>query len=713
MKRFFAFFLILSLALSLCACGKKKDPAAPEAAPLAAEGEQGWSVHYLPLPEGIVDSIDQCADGNYIYLAGMGPDGKNALGRYDGETFTPYQVPEDLEKLSDCFPTSGGGLGVLGGPDNYNWIMEHNADEPCPRELLLYDGEGKLLSRQDLSPALEEIGRLGKNEVDGGIANFILRSVAWYDGCLFLAGDRLIFQLDSSLQIQRTFSGFGNISCMITGPQGLLIQSYYYDGQEDWEQVQRLASANAEPELLFRCHTQNYEDGLDLFSIGYTPEGELLLDIYNDRICKAAPSNGLGETLFSFYEAGLENGYVGSALLPWSGGYLFPHYGNELVCLQYGPLPEKTVLTMWMDSPDPNLLDTYLQRYNLSDAPYLVRSKYIDRQEASTELAAGRGPDLYAFDGDGFMGWTDSTVFEELTPYLAASGRSKADFLPSLMEAVNPGEEMYSVPLGFILALFIQNTALQPDPTAPFSASYALPQVQAEEARVFAESSYTGWLDLFPEGFTRDGLFDWLATVYMGAHLDEAKGSCDFDSPDYAALLENCAAFQKSYAPDSAALVYRYLNTDSLDSAGYGRTFFGENYRLVNAMASLFSLSTVLAVSSGSQNKEGAWSFIDYCLSSPLGASQSQISTLNATLEQQLALLASGKGEYAEDVTSADVEQFRALLENTHAVAGEHPELLAILREEAQRFFAGQSTAEEAAAASQSRAALYMAERFG
>ncbi len=719
MKKIVSILLILALSFSLFGCaskkagGKKKDVGSTEEAPLAAEGKQGWSMHYLPLPEGIVDSVGQCADGNFIYLAGIGPDGKNTVGRYDGERFTPYPVPEDLETLSDIFPTSGGGMGVLGGPDNYNWITEHNADEPCPRELLLYDGEGQLLSRQDLTPALEEIGRVGKSEVDGGIANFILRSVAWYDGCLFLAGDRLIFQLDSSLQIRRTFSDFGIGSCMITGPQGLLTLSYFYDGQEDWMQVRRLASANAEPELLFRCHTESYEDGLDLFSIGYTAEGELLLEIRNDRICKAAPPSGTGETLFSYYEAGLSSDILGSVVLPWSGGYLIPSYEDELACLQYGPLPEKTALDMWIDGADYNLMLPYLERYNISDAPYLVRYKNIDQQEASTELAAGRGPDLYAFDGDGFMGWTDSTVFEELTPYLAASGRSKADFLPSLMEAVNPGEEMYSVPLGFILALFIQNTALQPDPNAPFSASYALPQVRAEEARVFAASSYTGWLDLFPEGFTRDGLFDWLATVYMGTHLDEANGTCDFDSPDYAALLENCAAFQKSYAPDSAALVYHYLNTDSLLSAGYGRTFFGENYGYVNAMGSLFSLSTVLAVSAGSQNKEGAWDFIDYCLSSPLGASQRQISTLNATLEQQLKLLASGKAERAGDVTPADAEQFRALLESTHAVAGEHPELLAILREEAQRFYAGQVTAQEAASASQSRAAIYMAEKYG
>ncbi len=720
MKRILALLLCLALALSLCACGKKDDPASPEGEALAASGKEGWSMHYLPLPGQMAYASGMCADGTYLYLAGMGSDGHNAVGRYDGESFISYEVPEDLEVLSDCFPTGDGGLGVLGGPDEYDWIMEHDIGEPCPKALLLYDGEGKLLSRQDLSPALEEIGRLGKSEGESGTANFILRAAAWFDGCLYLAGDNLIFQLDSSLQISRTFSDFNNFRCFAASPQGLLILNYFYDGQDNWMQVQRLASSGGEPEVLFRSHTGDYEDSLDLFSIGYTPEGELLLDVVNDRICKAAPPSGAGETLFSYYEAGLQGDrMVSTPIFPWSGGYLLSGFGDELVCLQYGPLPEKTPLEMWIDEADFNLLVPYLQRYNLGDSPWLVRYQLVtDEQQASAELAAGRGADLYTFAGDSFMGWSNTTVFEELSPYMAASGRSRADFLPSLIEAVNPGEEMYSVPLGFILASFYQDTAVLPDPNASLTDALALPQVQSGELRVLPASSYTGRLDLFPDGFNRDSLFDWMATVYMGIHVNEANGSCDFAGQDYVNLLESCAAlpksaFSQSIAPDDAPSVYRYVNTDSVWGASIYRNFFGDDYSLKNALGSLFSLSTVLAVSSGSEHKDGAWDFIDYCLSSPLGASQEQISVLNATLDAQIERLASGKVQFAEAVTPEDAAKFRELLDDTHAVAGEHPELLAVLREEAQRFFAGQVTAEEAAAASQNRAALYMAERFG
>ncbi len=222
MRRILALLLSLALALSLCACGKKDDPASPEGEALSSGEKEGWSMHYLPLPGGLAHASGMCAGGTYLYLAGVGSDGHNAVGRYDGESFSPYEVPEDLEALSDCFPTGDGGLGVLGGPSEYDWISEHDIGEPCPKALLLYDGEGKLLSRQDLTPALEEVKRLGRVKAgpDGVTVEFDLRAAAWFDGCLYLAGDQFVFQLDGDLQICRTFSGFSTMLSFISSPPG-------------------------------------------------------------------------------------------------------------------------------------------------------------------------------------------------------------------------------------------------------------------------------------------------------------------------------------------------------------------------------------------------------------------------------------------------------------------------------------------------------------
>lgn len=710
--RFISFLLLLCLLMSLCACGKEEadDRGSAGQEAQAKEAPLGWTLEYRALPEGLAGTYSQCSDGTNLYLAGVGTDGRPALGRMDEENYTPYQVPEDIEELRICFPAGDGGLGVLGGADEFSWIMEHDRSEPCPTELLLFDGEGALLSRQDMTGTLSELEALDRSSYpDGSAAWFQIRSAAWLDGALCVIGDRSLFVLDGALGLQNSFLDLGDILGAVPSPQGLLLLLYEYDG-EDYDTVKRLTGPEASGlETLFRCRAD--ADGLDLYGIGCGREGELLLAT-REEIGKAAPPDGMGEALFSFYEAGVTNKWAGASILPWAGGFLIACGGEELVCLKYGPLPEKTPLTMWVNGGDFGLLDPYLERYNLSDAPYTVRYSYIEAEEAAFELAAGRGPDLYAFGGSGFLGYSDSAIFEELSSSMAASGRSRADFLSSLIDAVNPGEEMYSVPLGFVLAQFYQNTALQPDPSAPFSDAYELPQVRAEQARIFPANSYTGVLDLFPEGFTRDSLFDWLATVYMGAHLDERNGTCDFHRQEYIALLESCAAFRESNASEDAPSVYRYLNLDYISTAGVYRQSFGDDYSLLNAMGSAYSLSAALAVSNGSAHKDGAWDFIDYCLSSPLGGQQKQISAVSATLEAQLELLASGKMAYAENVTAGDAAKFRELLENTHAVVGRNPELLTILEEEADRYFAGNCTAEEAAASTQGRAALYMAERF-
>ena len=46
-------------------------------------------------------------------------------------------------------------------------------------------------------------------------------------------------------------------------------------------------------------------------------------------------------------------------------------------------------------------------------------------------------------------------------------------------------------------------------------------------------------------------------------------------------------------------------------------------------------------------------------------------------------------------------------------MVGKHPELIQIMKEEATKYFAGDKTAEEAAAMTQSRAQLYLAELYG
>ncbi len=66
---------------------------------------------------------------------------------------------------------------------------------------------------------------------------------------------------------------------------------------------------------------------------------------------------------------------------------------------------------------------------------------------------------------------------------------------------------------------------------------------------------------------------------------------------------------------------------------------------------------------------------------------------------------------YEPRLTQEEADKLLALIESTDRLAEPDENILAIVREEAAPYFAGQKTAEEAAALIQSRASLYVSEQ--
>jgi hypothetical protein len=95
------------------------------------------------------------------------------------------------------------------------------------------------------------------------------------------------------------------------------------------------------------------------------------------------------------------------------------------------------------------------------------------------------------------------------------------------------------------------------------------------------------------------------------------------------------------------------------------------------------------------------------------------IPVLRATFEKALACsleTRSGRSEAFggyEYFTEGDAERLRELVYGTKKLAHDDAPLLEILNTEAQLYFEGAKTLDEAAASIQSRAGLYVAEQYG
>ena len=138
-------------------------------------------------------------------------------------------------------------------------------------------------------------------------------------------------------------------------------------------------------------------------------------------------------------------------------------------------------------------------------------------------------------------------------------------------------------------------------------------------------------------------------------------------------------------------------------------------------------------MAANSQNKEGVWEFFKYLMSSQYQRSIKQaLPALAESLEQIMdaqmqigetvslgMLRTDGNGGFTQESlkiglpTAAMKAQLLEIIDSIDGMNEYDPALLETVQSEAARFFAGDCTAEEAAASIQSKASIYLSEQYG
>ena len=163
---------------------------------------------------------------------------------------------------------------------------------------------------------------------------------------------------------------------------------------------------------------------------------------------------------------------------------------------------------------------------------------------------------------------------------------------------------------------------------------------------------------------------------------------------------------------------------------------FGEDVTFVgfpteNRNGSVFALDAELAISSKCKNKEAAWEFLKYFLSDEYQSGTSMynlpvsVKALNAKIEEAMkedddTIIARASGDlvmtdesYAEQnkpLTQAEADQIMELINSVNQVMRTDNDLETIITEEAESYFAGQKSVQDAASVIQSRASIYISE---
>ena len=687
MKSSFALlFSVLLCVLSACGTQGTNDPALdlPEvAAPsaelepdqTAAQGEYSLAVTQTELPGGLDTLASACPSDGGVYLAGAGSDGVPMLGLWADGAYEPLDLPEGITEIESIF--YGDALSVL-------------ARAGDAIQILHYEDGGVLTT--ELNGDLSALGKDLYYAEFGGTA-YVMDSntiAEVKDG-----------QLTRGMEAEAAYLLF---TAMQAAQDGLYIVQF-----SGLDLTTQLLKLNADTFALEPADV----GGVGIYGLGTTADGDVLVSCTSDgrEFVKTADE----ADLFDWSEPGIVSpGYTNLYELGDGSWLLFYRGQTSLELLEEKLLPPKTTLTLLTDYPRAELY-TIVNDFNRTSEGYRVEVQLLGEggltaELLRTQLIAGEGPDIFAFYDRSSLADLGANSFEDLLIYLDADEEYGRDTLvPELLEAMCVQGKLSWLPYSFGISTFTAPSAYLPEPGFSF-----------DEAK---QAAAKAGLPLFPGWMTRDILWGWLSDFAVGQYMDLEAGTCSFDSEDYTSLLEECAAAASEFGSDSAALYNSLLQFELLQNLIRVSTIsdnYGGDYAYVGAPnettnGSMFSPDLCFTISSASEHKDAAWQLVRSCLSEEhqsalSGGFPASAQALDALIDDAVA---NGVHyyEYEYELDEADAAKLRGLISETQTAQDAYPAVLNIMAEDAAQFFAGQITAEQAAAYTQDRVSIWLAEQ--
>lgn len=409
---------------------------------------------------------------------------------------------------------------------------------------------------------------------------------------------------------------------------------------------------------------------IDLANKKFGKEYEINSNLYNlysgtgDYICFSSGDTGIigvradnleSESVINMLSLGIDSSNMNSFTICEDGTFLVSSYdwdgAEPAVVLSFITPDEsvqatqKQVVNLGCFSLDWSLRSVVAD-FNKTNDKYIINvQSYSETNDTSdysaaltkfnNEILAGNIPDLLIVNNSmPYDSYVSKGLFTDLYELLDADPSYKReDFMPNILKAGEKDGKLYSMATAFNVQSFAAKKSLVGD-------NVTLTVDKANEI-----------LASMPEGAT---LFSYMMTasdfvntaVQFSDYVDYANGSCNFDTPEFKAVLETAKGYpaeidydtmynenpnywmeEETACRDNKALLY---STYLYDFESYYRTekaYFGEEIAMVGFpgcsenSSSLLNLQSQLAISNKSKCKEGAWEFIKTVLDNGLSES--------------------------------------------------------------------------------------------
>ncbi|MBD5511998.1 MAG: extracellular solute-binding protein [Lachnospiraceae bacterium] len=353
-----------------------------------------------------------------------------------------------------------------------------------------------------------------------------------------------------------------------------------------------------------------------------------------------------------------------------------------------------------------------------NDKYYVVLEEGGDRERTSMEIATGQGPDMISPSAvQSISSLAEKGALENLEPYFQASGLSVDNYFPAAVSNLGMETGIYAIGSRMFFDVFyirkdfvedVQNTNLEE----------ILDNMEAYEGNAVLSSTFgygpstVLWFflhvsdDLF-------GMVDW-----------ENK-TCDFSGELWEQLLRVSGRYgvtERNKGDEEIASMFFSVRSlyefAKMESEAHSRGMVAVGYPSDEGMVSRISAETI-AINASSQNKEGAWAFIQYLLSEkvqrqiaenafPVDKKIFQESVDNVDKEMVYGYDSYTAGEiYITDESIADC---LAWIERGKIVPIHTGYILGIVEEESEFYFMGDKSIEEISDTIENRVRLYLME---
>jgi len=417
----------------------------------------------------------------------------------------------------------------------------------------------------------------------------------------------------------------------------------------------------------------------------------------------------------------------------------------SLGCLYLWDDLKKDVINFNRTNPDYRISVIDYESYNSSEDWEAGQKKF------NSDIVSGNGPDIIiANDSETIMTYANKGLFVDLKKYIEKDPDVDGDdFFPNIIEACSVKGKLYSLSPTFYVSTALAKTSLLNGKTGwTIQEMIDFEKTLPEGSRLFDYSS-------------RNSILTNVLSVSGDTFINEKEAKCNFNSPEFIALLEYLKEIPEDENSGGDIILYdKYIEGDNEDyytkwrnnkvilseiSISDIRSFnyyeqgtFGEDitfigYPCADRNGSSLYFSTLYAISAKSGNADAAWEFVKQYFTKEAMAeieygfplSMSRFDELaSKAKERQYYLDENGnKVEYDDEyymngenivlnpISDASIAKLKNFILTVNKISTYYQDIIPIIEEETASFFEGEKSAEDVANIIQGRVDIYIKEK--